>query len=97
MACRTKDLWSPRTKPDNSSSDNKDVNASPMQAQQSSSTLSVLVSDSSSRQISSLSSPFTSVLPGAADGKTDAERADEDIARQLFRAAQARRMRQGAQ
>ena len=70
-----------------------------MQAQDSAGTLSVLVSDGS-RQLSSLSSPFVSLLPGARNAtgdKTAAELADEDLAQQLFRAAQARRRRQGTE
>lgn len=69
-----------------------------MQAQDSSSTLSVLISDGS-RQLSNLSSPFVSVLPGVRNAASDlsaAERADEDLAQQLFRAAQARQKRQSA-
>ena len=70
-----------------------------MQTQDSSRTLSVLISDGS-RQLSNLSSPFVSVLPGvrnSAGDKSDAERADEDLAQQLFRAAQARQKRQSVQ
>ena len=64
-----------------------------MRAIDSSGTLSVLVSDSS-RQLSSLSSPFGSKLPGSPDAagdKSESERADEDIAREMFCRAQARR------
>ena len=90
LMCRTKDLRvSPRA--DSFSSDEKERLGSSMRAQNSSGTLSVLLSDGS-RQLSGFSSPFVSVLPGAGADcvKSDEERADEDIAQQLFRAAQAR-------
>ena len=76
-------------------SEDDSLQGASMQAQDSSSTLSVLMSDGS-RQLSNLSSPFVSVLPGARNAvdKSDAERADEDLAQQLFRAAQARQKRQ---
>ena len=64
-----------------------------MRAVDSSGALSALVSDSS-RQLSSLSSPFGSRLPRAHDAagdKSESERADEDVAREMFCRAQARR------
>lgn len=99
LMCRTKgstkDLRvSPRA--DSFSSDEKECPESSMQTQNSSGTLSVLLSDGS-RQLSGFSSPFVSVLPGAGADcvKSDEERADEDIAQQLFRAAQARWKQRG--
>ncbi len=87
-----------RGRTESPTSEDASIQGASMQAQDSPSTLSVLLSDGS-RQLSNLSSPFVSVLPGARNAggdKSDAERADEDLAQQLFRAAQARQKRQSA-
>ena len=93
---RAKDLWMQGRVGGSPTSEDDSIQGASMQAQDSSSTLSVLISDGS-RQLSNLSSPFVSVLPGARNAAvdmSDAERADEDLAQQLFRAAQARQKRQ---
>ena len=92
VICRIMDSWN-RHRTDASSSEDGDVQGASMRAVDSSGALSALVSDSS-RQLSSLSSPFGSKLPGsgnAAGDKSRSERADEDIARKMFCRAQARR------
>ena len=64
-----------------------------MRTVDSSGALSALVSDSS-RQLRGLSSPFGSKLPGSGNAtgdKSHSERVDEDIAREMFCRAQARR------
>ncbi|CAL5225382.1 g8189 [Coccomyxa viridis] len=90
LASRTKDLWM-RGRTDSPTSEDASLQGASMQGQDSPSSLSVLLSDGS-RQLSTLNSPFVTVLPGG--DKSEAERADEALAQQLFRAAQARQKRQ---
>lgn len=80
-----------RGRTDSPTSEDASLQGASMQGQDSPSSLSVLLSDGS-RQLSTLNSPFVTVLPGG--DKSEAERADEALAQQLFRAAQARQKRQ---